>query len=169
MNGDRAHPDNNLSCGHRARTRRPADRRTRNGAQPDPIFTAIEHHHSTWAMFEAILRKYGDSENDELIASARRVADVAADTLLNIRPTTIGGVIELLDYAYQHESKDMECFPDRHADYWTDKPNDKFGIPFHVYLCKHAASALAAIRRAGGSVVINSSKNRSKARKGASS
>lgn len=59
-----------------------------------------------------------------------------ADTLLDVQPTTIAGVVALLDYAHCHEQQHMEGWPD---DYFVD-------------LSRHAADSLATIasRRVAG-------------------
>jgi hypothetical protein len=96
-------------------------------------FTIVETYDPEYAM--AVRATYEAADEHKSAAAA----------LLNIAPTTIAGVVTMLDYAYQFESKHVDCFPDGYNDDWAEKAGDQFGISFLTYLCKHLSLSLSAI------------------------
>jgi hypothetical protein len=63
-------------------------------ADPDPIFEAIERHRRCAAIWEQAVERNEDCEAPAGVTAARFAA---FDNLVRIHPTTIPGVIALLD------------------------------------------------------------------------
>jgi hypothetical protein len=109
-------------------------------AEPDPIFAAIESHRSAWVDWSAIVEhEYGLGFDDPRYAASQTVMEakqaIKCDrcfNLVEIYPTTIGGVVALLQYY-------AETFELDDKTYWPDD----FGMP----LARHAALALERITR----------------------
>jgi hypothetical protein len=109
-------------------------------AEPDPIFAAIESHRSAWVDWSAIVEhEYGLGlyYDDPRYAASQAVMEakqaIKCDrcfNLVEIYPTTIGGVVALLQYY-------AETFELDGKTYWPDD----FGMP----LARHAAAALERI------------------------
>lgn len=119
-------------------------------AEPDPIFAALEAHKAAWhayidfiraPAYAGVVRVPPDLEQRavELLDEAHSVAE----TMLDVRPTTVGGVIALLDYLYECDCEvDGRLPAERYNDEWQ---HSREGLSFHGYACKVAAQALQAI------------------------
>jgi hypothetical protein len=125
--------------------------------EPDPIFAAIEAHKAAWRAYVDFIRAPAyagvvqvppdlEQRAGELLDEVHRVAE----TILDVRPMTVGGVISLLDYLYECDREVDGCFPAaRYIDEWR---HSREGLSFHGYACKIAADALQAVaaRHAAG-------------------
>jgi hypothetical protein len=107
-------------------------------AEPDPIFAAIERHRSAWVDWSAAVEyefglRRADPRHVVAEAATQAKADIRHDrcfNLVEIYPTTIGGVVALLQYYAGTFELDGKT-------YWRDN----FGMP----LARHAALALERI------------------------
>ena len=94
--------------------------------EPDPILAAIEEHRRAWGPeFDSMTRE-GNEE--------------AAQELVNIAPTTIGGVAAILAYAAEFVTTyEGAGWPDGEA--WIDRHK----LPWEVILHKNLAKTLQAM------------------------
>jgi hypothetical protein len=102
--------------------------------EPDPILAAIEEHRRAWGSeFESMARE----GNEEAIKELCESVDAA---LVNIAPTTIGGVAAILAYAAEFVTTyDGAGWPDGEA--WIDRHK----LPWEVILHKNLAKTLQAM------------------------
>jgi hypothetical protein len=94
-------------------------------AEPDPILAAIEAHRRAWVDLDPCseLDSMAHKGNEEAVQELDRLnkgLDAAVVNLLNIAPTTIGGVAAVLAYAAEFASNDDGAgWPDGEA--WIGK------------------------------------------------
>jgi hypothetical protein len=113
------------------------------GAEPDPIFAAIEAHRSAWVHFADNPSKskvHLTAEDDAETERRLDALDDAACTLSAINPTTIAGVVALLRYVAEHESEGND-FP------LLD--DDNRAKPWSFFVHNNVADALEDIAAAG--------------------
>jgi hypothetical protein len=97
--------------------------------EPDPILAAIEEHRRAWA--------WGD---EEVPQDFDRLSESLDAALLNIAPTTIGGVAAILAYAAEFVTNyDGAGWPDGEA--WIGRHK----LPWEVILHKNLAKTLQAM------------------------
>ncbi|MGF6309931.1 hypothetical protein ABIB82_004072 [Bradyrhizobium sp. i1.8.4] len=117
----------------------------------DPIFAAIEHHKAARAEFARWADLQGELEianvrstdprwieADEEVTRSMKADDAAAIELLNIRPTTMAGLLALLKHATEFDT-DGQGFPeDLHS-------NDERDISrsWQFFLIENVAGVLA--------------------------
>lgn len=136
-----------LICGaahHSKRGNEMADLARAN--DPDPIFAAIRAHEQAVAAYDVFTRE-GDEEQEETAAYKSRIdelADAEADAecdLINVAPTTIPGVIALLEHAAKIEKGIgfRECYLD------PDHPDQKRGHSWYYFVNRNLADTLRSI------------------------
>ena len=113
-------------------------------AMPDPILAAIEAHKAAWHAYVDFIRAPAYANEVRVPADLEEQAGElfdevhgVAETMLDVRPTTVAGVLALLDYLF-------ECG----GEYEGRLPTEGYleeGLSFHAYACKAAAQALQAI------------------------
>jgi hypothetical protein len=131
---------------------------------PDPILEAIEGHRVAYAAFDAAVRRNGKLDDEfidrrrsqtnaseeaivrtddprwiesetELARTSEAETD-AAIRLVDIRPTTVGGIMALLEYVLLCERRGDDGWPDELVDE-NDKPRT-----WHHFLLENLAVAL---------------------------
>jgi hypothetical protein len=111
--------------------------------EPDPIFAAIEAHKAASAAFVAFVNRpefKGVDLPDAPVEELHDSATAAAETMLDVQPTSMAGVIALLKYIYECDRADEYLLPDeRYEEHAT--PSRRC-VSFHAYACKNAAEAL---------------------------
>ena len=126
----------------------PEARQSDAGKAIDPIFAAIEAHRQTGHAFEVALDRLQELEESPRrgeLDDERRAADEAAEetgrandrcalAMLDVEPTTIAGVIALLDYIAECESTRHVPFPE-----WVGD------VQFQGVLSARLAKAIRAI------------------------
>jgi plasmid maintenance system antidote protein VapI len=122
-------------------------------AEPDPTFAAIAAHQRAVAAYNALcvqqdrLEKEIQTDDPRWLNFQRRLeslADAEAETeceLANIKPTTIAGVIAILDYAASVE-KELG-FRETYFD--PDEPNQKMGRSWYYFVNRNLAETLRSI------------------------
>jgi hypothetical protein len=113
----------------------------------DPIFAAIEAHQRAWAEYCQKCSAIDDADtepNRELVRLDQAVDD-AAGGLLDVMPTTIGGVSALLTYAADHACGG-NTWPEGYVDENPKTAWDRVhGVSWEVFLHKSLARALPKI------------------------
>jgi len=118
----------------------------RSAEPDDPIFTAIERHRRSAAIWSAAVhREFASEGKDEARfikakaaeQKARADRDDAVCDLVRVKPTTIAGVVALLKYYGESAAIDDRV-------YWPDDLDDE---PYDLLLAHHAARALEWITR----------------------
>jgi len=100
--------------------------------EPDPILAAIEKHRRAWSM--------ASEGNEEAAQEFDRLCESLDAALVNISPTTIGGVAAILAYAAEFVTNyDGAGWPDGEA--WIDRHK----LPWEVILHKNLAKTLQAM------------------------
>ena len=100
--------------------------------EPDPILAAIEEHRRVWSM--------ASEDNEEAVQEFDRLCEGVDAALINIAPTTIGGVAAILAYAAEFVTTyDGAGWPDGEA--WIDRHK----LPWEVILHKNLAKTLQAM------------------------
>lgn len=100
--------------------------------EPDPILAAIEEHRRAWAELEPC--------TEEAAQELDRLYDSLDAALVNIAPTTIGGVAAILAYAAEFVTNyDGAGWPDGEA--WIGRHK----LPWEVILHKNLAKTLQAM------------------------
>ena len=110
---------------------------------PDPIFAVIEAHQRAWAEFNEKCLDLDEAGTPEANAEYLRLdnaVDDAADGLLDVVPTTIGGVSALLTYAADH-ARGGNTWPDGYVDEnpktgWDREQGVSWEVIFHRNLAK---------------------------------
>jgi hypothetical protein len=105
--------------------------------EPDPILAAIEEHRRAWGPeFDSMTREGNEEAPQEL----DRLLESVDAALVNISPTTIGGVAAILAYAAEFVTTyDGAGWPDGEA--WIDRHK----LPSEVILHKNLAKTLQAM------------------------
>ena len=117
--------------------------RTIGREAPDPIFAAIEAHQRAWAEFNEKCLDLDEAGTPEANAEYLRLdnaVDDAADGLLDVVPTTIGGVSALLTYAADH-ARGGNTWPKGYVDEnpktgWDREQGMSWEVIFHRNLAK---------------------------------
>ena len=109
-------------------------------AGPDPIFVAIEAHRRAWVDLDPCseldqLATQGNKEAAQELERLGEGLDTAVVNLLNIAPTTIGGVAALLAYAAEFVSNDDGGgWPD--GETWMSRHKLRWEVILHKNLAK---------------------------------
>jgi hypothetical protein len=122
------------------------------GAEPDPIFAAIESHRAARQRYSGSLEI--EDWDGPIVDEAHDAARNTMLTLLDIMPTTLAGVAALLRYSADFDEKEPDCCPgflgyDEDADLPEEHSREWFDVQhkgqWHLWLQRHAADALDRI------------------------
>ena len=120
---------------------------TRNISKPDPIFAAIEAHRKAEAAFSSAVKAadHGPKphRNQKKLDAAVNVTDAAAENaalaILDTKPTTIAGIVAVMEYAADHIQRGVR-WP-----HLLQYPPKKYGETFEAGLFARLAKTLKKI------------------------
>jgi hypothetical protein len=123
------------------------DRLVAKGRVIDPIFAAIDQHRSAWAELSANCSALDEANTEETEREMDRLntaINEAEDKFVDIVPTTIAGVVALLEYA-DHAT----CGNSWPVDYQDQHPKSEwdreYGVSWEVLLHRNLAKVLPTI------------------------
>jgi hypothetical protein len=117
-------------------------------AERDPIFAAIDAHHLAWAELSANCSALDEADTEESERELERLntaVNEAEDKLVDIVPTTLAGVVALLNYAADHAvggNMWPAGYQDMHPKTGWDREH---GVSWEVLLHRNLAKALPKI------------------------
>ena len=130
------------------------------GIDSDPIFRCIDEHRAAFVEWMDVI---GDTptDDDDLrssgpdvdLAEARK--EEAAGALVNVRPTTIAGVLALATYVHEFDTGNLRSKRPRLCSehpLWPDNLSDEndFTLPFAHWIVENIGAALADIQQTMG-------------------
>jgi hypothetical protein len=128
-------------------------------AEPDPIYAAIAAHQRFAAEWYACVSRECDLPKDEFLNKTPRYVeaqqatetandrmDDAACALSGIEPTSVAGVMALLSYYAEIESKGEESiFPTSLVDADDPAVSESWGATYGYFIARNAARALGKL------------------------
>ena len=120
---------------------------TRNISKPDPIFAAIEAHRKAEAAFGSAVKAAdhpgkpypNQKKRNAVVAATSDAAHNAAIAILDTKPTTIAGIVAVMEYAAAYTQRGAQ-WP-----HLLQYPPKKYGETFEAGLFARLATTLKKI------------------------